>query len=89
MFNGMGYEMQSRLRNPMVDKSAALGKLQCKSNFNRIEVLLLMIDNFESNQIVLYLQGGYMMHLETTCHVSHVRCQVSGVACHFSTIPKP
>ena len=29
------------------------GKLQCKSNFNRIEVLLLMIDNFEPNQIVL------------------------------------
>ena len=59
-----------------------LGKLQCKSNFNRNQVLLLTIDNFETNQIVLYLLGGYIMHLETTCHVSHVTC-------HFLTIPKP
>ena len=28
-----------------------LGKLQCKSNFNRNEVLLLMIDYFEIIQI--------------------------------------
>ena len=56
-----------------------LSKLQCKSNFIRNSVLLLTIDNFENNQIVLYLQGGYMMHLETTCHVSHVTCQVKHV----------
>ena len=30
-----------------------------------------------------------MMHLETTCHVSHVMCLMSCVTCHFSTIPKP
>ena len=53
-----------------------LDKLQCKSSFNRNEVLLLMIDNFETNQIVLYFQGGYMMDLETTCHVSRVTCQM-------------
>ena len=29
-----------------------LGKLQCKSNFNRNEVLLLMIEHFETIQIV-------------------------------------
>ena len=29
-----------------------LGKLQCKSNFNRNEVLFLKVDNFEPNQIV-------------------------------------
>ena len=56
-----------------------LVKLQCKSYFNRNQVLLLMIDNFETNQIVLYLRGGYMMNLETTCHVSHVTCQVQHV----------
>ena len=33
-----------------------LGKLQCKLNFNRNLVLLLTIDNFKTNQIVLYLQ---------------------------------
>ena len=37
-------------------------KLQCKSNFNRNYVLLLMIENFETNQIVLYLPEGYMIH---------------------------
>ena len=64
-------------------------KKQCKCNFHRNDALLLNIDNFEPNQIVSYLQRGYMMHFETTCHVSHVMCHVSGVACHFSTIPKP
>ena len=73
----------------MLETFLKLGKLQCKSIINRNEVLFLNIDNFEPNQIVLYLQGGYMMHLETTCHVSHVTCHMSGVACHFSTIPKP
>ena len=53
-----------------------LGKLKCTSNFNRNYVLLLTIDNFETNQIVFYLRAGYIMHLETTCHVSHVTCQV-------------
>ena len=52
-----------------------LGKLQCKSNFNRNKLLLL--DNFETNPIVLYLRGGYIMHLETTCHMSHVRCSMT------------
>ena len=47
-----------------------------------------MIDNFETDQIVLYLQEEFMMHLETTCHMSHVICHMPGVACHFSTIPK-
>ena len=56
-----------------------MGKLQFKSNFNRNKVLLLMIDNFETNLIVLYLQGKYMKHLETTCHVSRVTCQVQHV----------
>ena len=56
-----------------------LGKLQCKSNLNRNEVLLLMLGNFETIQIVLYLPGGYMMDLETTCHVSCVMCHVSHV----------
>ena len=31
-----------------------LGNLQCQSNFNRTEVLLLMIENIKTNQI-----GGY------------------------------
>ena len=73
----------------MLETFLKLGKLQCKSNFNRNQVLLLNKDNFEPNQIVLYLRGGYMMQLETTCHVSHVTCHVSCVVCHFSTIPKP
>ena len=64
-----------------------LGKLQCKSYFNKNQVLLLTIDNFETNQIVLYLPGGYMMHLETTCHVSHVTCQVQHVT--FYPFPNP
>ena len=64
-----------------------LSILQCKSNFNKIEVLLLMINDIEINQIVLNLRGGCMMYLETTCHVSHVMCHVSGVVC--ITIPKP
>ena len=38
-----------------------------------------MIDNFETNRVVLYLRGVYMMHIETTCHgfpfhVSRFRC---------------
>ena len=38
---------------PLVFKTfLKLGKLQCKSNFNRNEVLLLMIENFETIQIV-------------------------------------
>ena len=52
------------------------GKSQCKSNFNRNEVRLVMIEHIETNQIVSYLSGGYMMHLETSWHVSHVTCQV-------------
>ena len=63
-----------------------LGKLQCKSNFNKNYVLLLMIENFESNQIVLYFTRGYMMHLESTCHVSNVMCQMSCVTCHVSCV---
>ena len=55
------------------------GKLQCKYNFNRSEVRLVMTEHIETNQIVLYLSGGYMMHLETTWNVSGVRCQVSHV----------
>ena len=43
-----------------------LGKLQCKYNFNRNWVLLLNFEIFETNQIVLNVPGGYMMHLETT-----------------------
>ena len=35
-----------------------LGKLQCKYIFTRNEVLLLMIENFETNQIVLCVPGG-------------------------------
>ena len=62
-----------------------LDKLQCKCNFNRNEVFLLNIDNFEPNQIFLYLRGGYMMHFETTCHVSHVTCHVQHVT--FQPIP--
>ena len=73
----------------MFETFLKLGKLQCKCNFNRNEGLLLNIDNFEPNQKISYLRGGYMMHFKTTCHVSHVTCHVTGVACHFSTIPKP
>ena len=29
-----------------------LGKLQCKSNFNKNKVLLLLIENFKTNQII-------------------------------------
>ena len=55
------------------------GKLQCKNYFNRKHVRLLnKIENFETMQIVLYLPGGYIMGLETTCHV-HVMC-----LCHMS-----
>ena len=52
------------------------GKLQCKSIFNRNEVRLVTI---ETNQIVSYLSGGYIKHLETTWYVSHVTWQVSHV----------
>ena len=34
-----------------------LSNSQCKSKFNRNLVLLLIIKNFENNQIVLYLPG--------------------------------
>ena len=34
-----------------------LGSLQCKSNFNRNEVLLLMIENIKTNQIGKFCQG--------------------------------
>ena len=61
------------------------GELQCKSNFNRNDVRLVMTEHTETNQIVLYLTGGYMMHLETTWHVSHVTCQVS----HVTSQPNP
>ena len=38
-----------------------------------------MIDKFESNQIVLYFPGGYMMHLKppVMCHMSYVLFLVS------------
>ena len=39
------------------------GNLQCKFNFNRNEVLVLMIENIETIRIVLYLPRGYMMEL--------------------------
>ena len=42
-------------------------KLQCISKINRNQAILLMIENFETNQMVLYLPVGYTMHLETTC----------------------
>ena len=71
----------------MFETFLKLDKLQCKSNNYIIEVLLLMINNFEPNQIALYLQGGCMMHLATTGHLSHVMCHVSGVSGNFSTIP--
>ena len=61
------------------------GKLQCKSNLNRNEVRLVMLEHIETNQIVSYLSGGYMMHLETTWHVSHITCQVS----HLTLQPLP
>ena len=54
-----------------------LGKFQCKSNFNRNEVILLMIENFETIKIGLYLPGGYIMDLEITFHVSCVTCYMS------------
>ena len=38
-----------------------------------------MTEHIEANRQVLYLSGGYMMHLETPWHVSHVTCQVSHV----------
>ena len=38
--------------------------LQCKSKFNRNEVLLLMIENFETNQIVLCMPGGCILHFK-------------------------
>ena len=55
------------------------GKLQYKYNFNRNNVGLMMIEHIETNQIVSYLSEGYMMHLKTTSHVSHVTCRVSHV----------
>ena len=64
-------EIILRKRNPVLlpfvdslvfETCLKLCKLQWKSNFNRNEVHLLMIENFESNQIFLYLPGGYMMH---------------------------
>ena len=54
-----------------------LGKLQCKSSFNINEVLLLMIKDFETIQIVKYFPEGCMMDFETTCYVSRVTCHVS------------
>ena len=35
-----------------------------------------MTEHIETNQIVLYLSGEYMMELETNWHVSHVTCQI-------------
>ena len=57
-------------------------QLQCKSIFNRNEVRFVMTEHIETNQIVLYMSVGYMMHLETTWHVSNVTC-------HFIASPKP
>ena len=56
-----------------------LGKFLSKSNININEVLLLMIEHFETIQIVYCLPGGYMMDLKTTCHVSRVMCHMSHV----------
>ena len=61
------------------------GKLQCNYNLNRNEVCVVMIEHIEINQIASYQSGGYMMHLETTRHVSHVTCQVS----HVTVQPLP
>ena len=38
-----------------------------------------MVEHIETTQIVFIYARGYMIHLETTCHVSHVTCQVSHV----------
>ena len=43
-----------------------------------------MTEKLESNQIVLYLSGEYMMQLETTWHMSHVTCQMSHVTLHIT-----
>ena len=49
----------------MFDTCLKLGK-QCKSNFKRYDVILLNLEKYETNKIVLYWPGGYMMHFETT-----------------------
>ena len=72
----LSYERYGVVSSLVLETFLKFGKLQCKSYFNRNYVILPMIDNFETNQIVLYLRGGSIMHLETTCHVSHVTCQV-------------
>ena len=41
-----------------------------------------MIEHIKTNQIVLYLSVGYMMHLETTWHVLDVTC-------HLTASPTP
>ena len=52
------------------------GKLQCKTIFSQ------KLATFSDDRKLLYLPRGYMIDLETTCHVSHVKC-------HFSTFSKP
>ena len=79
MYNMKHFQKKYILRTSMFEACLRLAKLQCKYNFNRSEVRLVMTEHIETNQIVLYLSGGYLMHLETTWHVSHVTCQVSHV----------
>ena len=56
-----------------------IGQIQCKYNFIKKYVLLLIIGKFETNQIFLYFPGGYMMHLKppVMCYMSNVLCLVS------------
>ena len=56
-----------------------LGNLQWKSNFNRNEALLLMIESIKTNQIGKILPGGYNMHLELP-ELSF--CTLSPPVCH-------
>ena len=43
-------------------------------------VCLLMIEHIETNHVSSFIFArGYMIHLESTCHVSHVTCKVSHV----------
>ena len=64
-----------------------IGQIHCKSIFIWISLFSLMINKFETNQIVLYLPVGYMMHLKPPgmCHMSHVLCLVSNAT--FQPLP--
>ena len=56
----------------------AVHPVQGKSNFNKKYLLLLMIDEYETNQIVLYFPGGYIRHLKPL-----FMCRMSCVLCHM------